>query len=72
MNHRTGLTAACLAASTLLSANTTFAQTGSVGPDMLGFSVENMDPSADPREDFYRYAVGGWLDRIERPEKYPI
>ncbi|GGG83098.1 peptidase M13 [Salipiger pallidus] len=37
------------------------------GPDQLAFSVENMDPSTDPAQDFYRYTSGGWLDRIERP-----
>ncbi len=42
-----------------------------VGPDDLAFSIENMDTSVDPAEDFYRYAVGRWLDRVERPEKYP-
>jgi putative endopeptidase len=40
-------------------------------PDLLAFSVDNMDASADPRQDFYRYASGGWLDRVERPAKYP-
>jgi len=29
----------------------------------LGFSIKNMDPSADPRQDFYRFAAGGWLDK---------
>lgn len=38
-----------------------------LGPDDLLFSVENMDLSADPRQDFYRFAAGGWLDRVERP-----
>jgi putative endopeptidase len=28
----------------------------------LGFSVEKMDRSADPRRDFARYAAGTWLD----------
>lgn len=27
----------------------------------IGFSTEYMDQSADPREDFYHYAVGRWL-----------
>lgn len=30
--------------------------------NQLGFSIKNMDPSADPRQDFYRFAAGGWLD----------
>ncbi|MDH4441960.1 MAG: M13 family metallopeptidase [Rhizobium sp.] len=38
-----------------------------IGPDQLSFSITNMDPSADPGEDFYRYAAGGWLDRVQRP-----
>lgn len=38
-----------------------------IGPDQLSFSVTNMDMSVDPGTDFYRYAVGGWLDRVERP-----
>ncbi|WP_188129725.1 hypothetical protein [Roseivivax sediminis] len=29
-----------------------------------------MDPNTGPRQD-YRYAVGGRLDRVERPEKSP-
>ncbi|PRY26406.1 putative endopeptidase [Aliiruegeria haliotis] len=37
------------------------------GPDDLVFSVENMDTSIDPAVDFYRYASGKWLDRVERP-----
>ncbi|WP_428927701.1 M13 family metallopeptidase [Marinibacterium sp. SX1] len=41
------------------------------GPDQLGFSVENMDLTADPRVDFYRYSSGGWMDRVDRPAKYP-
>lgn len=41
------------------------------GPDQLQFSVENMDLSANPAEDFYRYSSGGWLDRVERPADKP-
>ncbi|MEO3388927.1 M13 family metallopeptidase [Mesorhizobium sp. CAU 1741] len=44
---------------------------GSIGPDQLRFSVENMDRTADPRADFYRYAAGGWLDRVDRPSNLP-
>ncbi len=32
--------------------------------DRLAFSVENMDRSVDPAEDFARYASGGWFDRV--------
>ncbi|MDG6941355.1 MAG: M13 family metallopeptidase [Nitrososphaerota archaeon] len=31
------------------------------------FSVAFMDRSADPHDDFYRYAVGGWLDTHKLP-----
>ncbi|WP_138468781.1 M13 family metallopeptidase [Poseidonocella sp. HB161398] len=41
------------------------------GPDQLAFSVANMDLSADPAADFYRYSAGGWLDRVARPPEYP-
>ena len=34
----------------------------------LGFSVENMDPSADAAQDFYRFAAGRWLDQIIIPD----
>lgn len=43
-------------------------EAGSIGPDQFAFSIENMDQSVDPAEDFLRYAAGGWMDRVERPE----
>ena len=33
----------------------------------LGFSTQKMDPSADPRKDFRRYAAGRWLDAAKIP-----
>lgn len=74
MRHRANVRMACVTAFGVTFATASFAQDtrpNRVGPDQLGFSVANMDPSADPRQDFYRYAVGGWLDRVERPEKFP-
>src|SRR5690606_23312533 len=32
-----------------------------------GIDPANMDPSANPRDDLYRYVNGGWLDRTEIP-----
>ena len=58
--------------STALTATATFAQhsaTAPVGPDELAFSIENMKPVVDPAEDFYAYAVGAWMDRVQRPAK---
>ena len=33
----------------------------------VGFSVEKMDPAADPRKDFTRYTAGRWLDAATIP-----
>jgi putative endopeptidase len=33
----------------------------------LGYSPSHMDTRVSPRQDFYRYAVGSWLDRTEIP-----
>lgn len=43
---------------------------GRAGPDQMVFSVENMDKSVSPGTDFYRYAAGGWLSRVQRPERH--
>src|SRR5688500_1664532 len=32
-----------------------------------GIDVANMDLTVSPRADFYRFANGGWLDRVEIP-----
>jgi putative endopeptidase len=33
----------------------------------VGFSTAKIDRSVDPRQDFYRYAAGRWLDQAEIP-----
>ncbi|GAA2853072.1 endothelin-converting enzyme [Aminobacter aminovorans] len=37
--------------------------------DKLVFSISNMDPGVKPGIDFYRYASGAWLDRVDRPAR---
>ena len=56
------------AASLLLASAGYAEELAALTPDDLLFSVENMDRSIDPAVDFYRYAAGGWLDRVERPD----
>ena len=34
----------------------------------LGFSIDNLDPTANPAQDFYRFAAGRWLDQAVIPE----
>jgi len=40
------------------------------GPDQMVLSIENMNPSISPAQDFYKYAAGGWLERVKRPERH--
>lgn len=37
------------------------------GTEVHGIDPRNMDLTVDPGEDFYRFANGGWLDRVEIP-----
>ena len=41
------------------------AGTSSADVPELGYAPQNMDRSVDPRQDFYRYAAGTWLKKIE-------
>ncbi len=34
----------------------------------LGFSIDKIEPSVDPRNDFYRFAGGRWLDSATIPD----
>jgi putative endopeptidase len=36
--------------------------------EAIGFSVRHMDRSVDPRQDFYAYANGNWLKRLQIPD----
>lgn len=57
----------CLAMASAVPANDR-AAVPEIGPDQLAFSLENMDKSIDPGNNFNRYALGGWIDRVQRPD----
>ncbi|MCC6315640.1 MAG: M13 family metallopeptidase [Thermomicrobiales bacterium] len=40
-------------------------------PATHGIDVANMDLSVNPADDFYRFANGGWLDRVTIPANRP-
>jgi predicted metalloendopeptidase len=42
-----------------------------VAESQHGIRISDMDLSADPAEDFYRFANGNWLDRTEIPADKP-
>lgn len=77
--RRTGPSALCRAASrgalaltvALTGAASADEPPAAAGPDELAFSRQNMDGGVSPAVDFYRYAAGGWLDRVERPARLP-
>ena len=51
----------------LLVALPPFAPVHAGGGGVAGVQMADMDRTADPRNDFYRYANGGWLDRTSIP-----
>ncbi|HMD43065.1 MAG TPA: hypothetical protein VKH45_08325 [Candidatus Acidoferrum sp.] len=36
-----------------------------------GFSLSNLDPSCKPCQDFYKFAMGGWMKANPIPAEYP-
>lgn len=71
---RTGIKMLTLAGLTALVACSGVSGSGpgieepAITADQLGFSIENMDTSADPAADFYQFAAGGWDARVALPE----
>jgi putative endopeptidase len=72
MNHRRNLlmlgasALVCLAVVLILSAGWTARADAS-----WGFALANLDKSCKPCEDFYKFAMGGWMKNNPIPAEYP-
>ena len=72
MNHRRNLLVlgacalACLSVALILSSGPT-----AKADAPWGFSLNNLDKSCKPCEDFYKFAMGGWMKNNPIPAEYP-
>ena len=72
MNHRRNLlvlgaiSLICLSIALILSAGLP-----ARGDAPWGFSLSNLDKSCKPCDDFYKFAMGGWMQSNPIPPEYP-
>ena len=69
--HRLFLHAACLCASVFASHSIHAATNAPARPAVSGIIEADLDRTARPQEDFYQFAVGGWIDRVKGPAYLP-
>src|SRR5436305_1185254 len=69
-----GLTASAIllfAAFLILSGRNASARTAADNTSSWGFDKANLDPACKPCDDFYEFAMGGWIKTHPIPPEYP-